>query len=117
MLILSSAAELATVIIAGTFPTMPRLWAYIWTRDREAQRHTYTSSELRLAPYSTRKARQPIRVEQSSSSGDNVPLKGDYSKLQGREKKSRQDELEMQILKTQTYEVTSQKTNGLPEIP
>ena len=86
---------------------MPRLWVYIWTRDREAQRHTHTGSEPR---YSTRKQRQPIHVEESSSSGD-------YSKLQDREKNRRRDELEMQILKTQTYEVTSQKTNGLPEIP
>ena len=43
-------------------------------------------------------------------------MDGDYSKLQGREKRSRQHELEMQILKTETYEVTSEKTDGLPRI-
>ena len=105
------------MILAATFPTMPRLWVYIWARDREAQRNTHTSSERRLARYSTRKQRQPIHLEQSSSSGDKVPLKGDYSKLQARERNCRQDELGMQILKTETYEVTSQKTNSLPERP
>ena len=96
---------------------MPRLWVFIWTRDREAQRHTHKSSERRLARYSTRKQRQPIHVEESSLSGANVAPKGDYGKLQDRGNNCRQDELGMQIMKTQTYEVTSQKINGLPEPP
>ena len=105
------------MILAATFPTMPRLWVYLWTRERYAQRGTHTSNERRLAPYWIRRPRQLISEEQWSSSGDNLPLKGDYSKLQGREKESRQDELEMQILKTETYEVISHKTEGLPEKP
>ena len=105
------------MILAATFPTMPRLWVYLWTRERNAQRGTHTSNERRLAPYRIRRPRQLISEEHWSSSGDNLPLKGDYSKLQGREKESRQDELEMQILKTETYEVISHKTEGLPEKP
>ena len=43
-------------------------------------------------------------------------MDGDYSELQGREKSGRPDELEMQILKTETYEVTSEKKDSLPRI-
>ena len=101
---ISSAAELATIILAATFPTMPRLWIYIRTGDRNGQR--YTSSERRSAALSLRKPRPPVTVEHSTTS-DILPLKGRYQELQDG-KRTTTEELEMQIMKTETYEVTSQ---------
>ena len=45
-----------------------------------------------------------------------MPLKGGYSELKfGSNKKNRMDELEMQILKTETFEVISRPKQDLPE--
>ncbi len=99
------------MILAATFPTMPRLWAFIRTGDRNAQQ--YISNKRRSASHPSRKTRQSIFVKQSSSPEDNIPLKGIYTELQSeRRKKS----LGMQILKTEEYEVTSQIA-ALPAMP
>jgi len=93
------------MILAATFPTMPRLWIYLRTGDRTAQR--ISSSERRSAPYSSRKPRQPMNSDNTPTSDDNIPLKGGYKELQDGKKGRRKEELEMQILKTETYEVSS----------
>ena len=93
---------------------MPRLWVYIRTRDRNAQQ--FKSNERRLAPYPSRKSRQSVQGEHSSSLGDKVPLNGGYRELASGKEKSPKEELEMQIMRTETYEVTSQP-RGLPKIP
>ena len=85
---------------------MPRLWIYIRTGDRNGQR--YTSSGRRSAALSSRKPRPPVTVEHSITS-DILPLKGRYQELQdGKKGRRTTEELEMQIMKTETYEVTSQ---------
>ena len=101
-----SAAELATVILAATFPTMPRLWVYLRTGDRNAQRGA--SSKQHSIPYSSRKPQQPMNVQSSPSSRDDMPLRREYGELQDGGIDFQKDELEMQILKTETYEVMSQ---------
>ena len=102
------------MILAATFPTMPRLWAFIRTGDRNAQQ--YMSNERRSASHAPRKTQQSIHVKQSSSPEDNIPLKGSYTELQSSAEELRKKSLGMQILKTEEYEVTSQ-TAALPAMP
>lgn len=102
------------MILAATFPTMPRLWAFIRTGDRNAQQ--YISNERRSTSYVPRKTRQSIHVKQSSSPEDNIPLKRSYTELQSSAKEHRKEGLGMQILKTEEYEVTSQIV-ALPAMP
>ena len=57
---------------------------------------------------SSRKPRPPATVEHSTTS-DILPLKGRYQELlDGKKGRRTPEELEMQIMKTETYEVTSQ---------
>ena len=94
---------------------MPRLWAFIRTGDRNTQQ--VISNERRSTPYPPHWPRRSIHLKNFSSLGDKVPLNGDYRELQGGIKtKGQKDEVEMGILKTETYEVTN-CMKGLPEIP
>ena len=93
---------------------MPRLWIYIRTGDRNGER--YSSGEQSSAPLSSRIQRQPVNVENSHTSDDIVPLNGRYHELHNGKKGRQTEELEMQILKTETYEVTSQ-LREMPQIP
>lgn len=102
-----AAAELATVIIAATFPTMPRLWTFVRTGDRNA-----LSNERRSTPHWPRKPRQQNHVVPTSLPGDDMPPKRAYMELRRWKSKSRKDELETQITRTDSYEVTSQKQDS-----
>ena len=102
------------MILAATFPTMPRLWAFIRTGDRNAQK--YTSNERRSASHPPRNTRQSIHITHSSSPEDNIPLKGSYTEIQSSAEERRKKSLGMQILKTEEYEVTSQ-ISALPAMP
>ena len=103
--ILRSAAEMATLIIAATFPTMPRSWVFVRTGDRNA----LSTNKRSAPPYSTsRKQRRPIQLEPSRWAGDTATLNGGYKELRtGKNKVRREEDLELQILKAETYKVTS----------
>ena len=99
------------MILAATFPVLPRFWAYIRTGERNPQKHA--NNQRRPAPYPSRKPRHLDHVEAPSSSDDIVPLKRGAMGLHDGSRKDREDMFEMQIMKTETYEVTTQ-INDLP---
>ncbi|MDI1484977.1 MAG: hypothetical protein OHK93_000111 [Ramalina farinacea] len=100
------AAELTTVILVATLPSMPRLWKFIRTGDRNSQR--CPGSERRLYhPSWSRKLGRPINAKEPITSTDAIPLGASYWVLQDKKKAHPSGELEMQIMRTDSYEVTN----------
>lgn len=92
------------MILAATIPTMPRLWKYIRTGDRNVER--FAGADRRTHRRWSRKLGQPMNVKKSITSSDAIPLGASYGELQ--DKKVRPSgELEMQIMRTDSFEVTN----------
>ena len=110
---MSSAAEYTTIVLAATFPILPRLWKYVRTGSRDGTEDSHKARQR--APYSPQKQRQPFHAAHISASGGEQPLKRGYKDLNSSKRGSQLEEMEMAILKTDTFEV-SDHMGSIPDI-
>ena len=101
------AAELTTVILAATLPTAPRFWRYLRTGNRNARQHVNNEGHSAL---SSRTSRKLVRNPLVTVSSDAATPKRWYKKLRYKAKDPLDEEMQMQIMKTQRIEVTTERS-------